>query len=448
MAIPAVVDTLLRQHNIQYDVTNSADLPESAVQAALLHDGERRLHVLYPAGHLLDLTALRQQTGWELRALSAKEIHAMCQRRNLQHLPAVPHAMGLPTLVDKKLLTANGMVLRSGGDDNVLHLRNDQFQQSLAQAVLGDFAIDLGTLKSNAFDQIDDVEQINQAVANFTQLRIKQRLEETLELPPLPETAQRILKLRVDPHADVRHLCNLVEMDPALAAQVVSWATSPYYGYTGKIKSVHDAVARVLGFEVVLNLALGLALGKSLKAPKDNPRGFTQYWQQAVYCATAVESLVGCIPSAHRPEIGIAYLTGLLHNFGHLLMAEIFTPYFSQYCRYQEANPFVSYTLIERFLLGITRDQMAGWLLRLWSMPEEVCTGLRYQNEADYTGADHQYANLVYIASRLLRRHGVGNAPLESIPAEMFERLHLDPVRADQAIQHVMDASEEIIAQL
>lgn len=448
MAIPAVIDSLLREQNIQYDVADVVDPPENAVQAALLHDGEHRLHVLYPAGHLLDLNALRQQSGWNLRAMSAKQIHDMCQRRNLQYVPAVPHAMGLPTLVDKKLLSANGIVLRSGGDANVLYLRNDQFQQSLAQAVLGEFAVDLRKLDHGAFDAVGDIEQINHAIANFTQLRIKQRLEETLEMPPLPETAQRILKLRVDPHADVRDLCNLVEMDPSLAAQVVSWATSPYYGYTGKIKSVHDAVVRVLGFEVVLNLALGLALGKSMKAPKDNPSGFTAYWQQAVYCATAVESLVGCIPMAQRPEIGVAYLTGLLHNFGHLLMAEVFTPYFSQYCRLQEANPFVNYTAIERFLLGITRDQMAGWLLRLWSMPDEVCDGLRFQNEADYSGENSQYANLVFVASRLLRRHGIGNAPLESISPEVFERLHLNPVKADQAIQHVVDASAEIVAQL
>ena len=52
------------------------------------------------------------------------------------------------------------------------------------------------------------------------------------------------------------------------AAQVVSWAASPYYAAPGKIKSVHDAIVRVLGFDLVLNLALGLALGRSLSLPK------------------------------------------------------------------------------------------------------------------------------------------------------------------------------------
>lgn len=451
MAIPAALDSLLREHNIQYDLHEhlpNAVLPQDAVSAVLLQEGERHLHVLYPAHSLLDLDALRQQTGLkQLRAMPTADVEALCHRRSFQQLPAIPGAMGLPTLVDRELLANNAVALLSG-ENGLVRLRTEQFQQSLDQAVLGDYCVDIAGLQHGQLDAVDDMEAITHAVANFTQLRLKQRLQETLEIPPLPDTAQRILKLRVDPNADARELTTLVETDPPLAAQVISWASSPYYAYTGKIKSVHDAIVRVLGFDVVLNLALGMALGKSLSLPKDSPNGFTSYWQQAIYCATAVESLVGCIPVKQRPTIGVAYLTGLLHNFGHLVMAEIFPPYFSSYCRLQEVNPQLNYTVIERHLLGITRDQMAGWLMRMWSMPDEVCNGVRFQNEASYEGPDAAYANLVFIAMRLLRRHGVGNAPLESIPESMFARLHLDPERAAGAIQHVVDASQDIIAQM
>jgi HD-like signal output (HDOD) protein len=451
MAIPVALDSLLRPQNIQYDahdyLPNSA-LPQDAVRAVLLHEGARRVHVLYPAHSLLDLAAVRRQTGLQnLCAIPANEVRALCEQYNFQQLPALPGALDLPTLVDRKLLSNRAVALISS-ENGLVSLPTEQFQQNLSDAMLGDFSIALDSVPATALDAIDDLEAITHAVANFTQLRMKQRLQETLEIPPLPQTAQRILKLRVDPNADVRELTLLVETDPPLAAQVLSWASSPYYAYTGKIKSVHDAIARVLGFDVVLNLALGMSLGKSLSLPKDSPAGFTAYWQQAIYCATAVESLVGCIPAAHRPAIGIAYLCGLLHNFGYLIMAEIFPPYFSSYCRLQEVNPQINYTVIERHLLGITRDQIAGWLLRTWSMPEEVCASVRFQNEPDYAGADSTYANLVFIAMRLLRRHSIGNAPLESIPAHLFEQLRLDPEKAVAAIQHVVDASQELIDQL
>ncbi len=444
MAIPAAVDTLLRNQNIDFGVENFSDMPADAVQTMLLCDGSHRLLVLHAPGTLLDLNAVSQLTGWQLRAMPYSEVRKLCQQHQMQQVPALPAALGLPTLVDEHILKRDVIILSSGDQSGWLRLTPEQFRQSLTGATLGDISLPLAALAQGKFDGCDDLEQISKAVANFTQLRIRQRLEETLEFPPLPDTAQRIIKLRVDPYADMRNLTNIVELDPALAAQVVSWAASPYYAAPGKIKSVHDAIVRVLGFDLVLNLALGLALGKSVNIPKDMPKGFTPYWQQAVFAATAVESLVGCIDAEHRPTIGLSYLTGLLHNFGFLLLAEVFPPHFSSYCRFQEANPRLSYGVIERHLIGITRDQLAAWLMRLWTLPEEVCIGLRHQNDADYAGPHHAYANIMFVAMRLLRRHGIGNAPVESIPAEIFERLHLDPEKAVLAIQNVIDASDEI----
>ncbi len=450
MAIPAAVDTLLRKQNIEFGVEElsaaAEDMPADAVHTMLLHDGTHRLLVLHAPATLLDLNAVNRLAGWQMRAMPYADVRKICQQHQMQRLPALPAALGLPTLVDQRILDQRSIVLSSGDQSGWLRLTPEQFRQSLTGATLGEFSVALSDLESGRFDQCDDVEQISKAIADFTQLRIKQRLEETLEFPPLPDTAQRIVKLRVDPYADMRSLTNVVELDPSLAAQVVSWAASPYYAAPGKIKSVHDAIVRVLGFDLVLNLALGLALGKSITLPKDAPKGFTPYWQQAVFAATAVEALVGCIPSEHRPTIGLSYLTGLLHNFGLLVLAEVFPPHFSSYCRFQEANPRLGYAPIERHLLGITRDQLAAWLMRLWTLPEEVCIGLRFQNDADYAGPHHAFPNLIFVALRLLRRHGIGNAPLESIPAEMFERLHLDPEKAVLAIQNVIDASDELKA--
>ncbi|MGC3456497.1 HDOD domain-containing protein, partial [Pseudomonas aeruginosa] len=73
----------------------------------------------------------------------------------------------------------------------------------------------------------DDRGEISQAVQAFTGRRIQQRLEQTNEIPPQPQTAQKIIKLRVDPYASVDDNTGLVETDPGLAAQVDSWAASP-----------------------------------------------------------------------------------------------------------------------------------------------------------------------------------------------------------------------------
>jgi len=450
MTIPAVVDQILRNQNIDYQVLDLAPgsagpQPGGKVLSALLCDGNGgRLQVIHAADSLLDLNVLNQLTGREWRAVAPAEMAKLCAQHHLRQLPALPAALGVPSIVDSRLLERPALAVTSGDEQQLVQLSAEQFRRALSSATVAEFTRPVSSLQQPELAQVDDVVDITRAVANFTQLRIRQRLEETLELPPLPDTAQRILKLRVDPYADIRDLTNIVEMDPALAAQVVSWASSPYYAAPGKIQSVHDAIVRVLGFDLVMNLALGLALGKTLCLPKDAPRGFTPYWKQAIYVATAVESLVGCIPSRQRPTIGLAYLAGLLHNFGFLLLAEVFPPHFANYCRQQEANLHLNYNVIERFLLGIDRDQLSGWLLRLWGLPEEVVFALRNQSDASYDGPAHRYANLIYIAVRLLRLHGIGGTPPEPIPEALYERLNLDPAEAMAAIQQVVDASSEI----
>jgi HD-like signal output (HDOD) protein len=178
--------------------------------------------------------------------------------------------------------------------------------------------------------------------------------------------------------------------------------------------------------------------------PKDGVKGFTPYWQQSVYAAAAVEALVGAIPPKERPVMGLAYLSGLLHNFGYLILSEVFPPHFSSICRYQEANPYSSHGEIENHLLGVTREQMGSWLMRLWNMPEEVCTAIRFQNEVNYVKEGSSYANLLFIAMRLLRKHGIGDAPLEAIPQSLFDSLHLDPEKAMEVIDNVMTSSADL----
>jgi HD-like signal output (HDOD) protein len=290
----------------------------------------------------------------------------------------------------------------------------------------------------------NDLDQIFNSIRNFTTLRIKQRLEETLEIPPLPQTAQRIITLRANPDATVSELAAIVESDASLAAQVVSWASSPYYAAPSKIRSVQDAIMRVLGFDLVSNLALGMALGNTLAMPKDCPDGFTPYWQQSVFCSTAVEALVKLMPPAKRPSVGLASLSGLLHNFGYLVLAHTFPPHFASICRYVEANPQISHTAIDHHLLGVTREQISAWLMQLWNMPPEVSVALRFQNESDYEGEHCVYAHLIFIAMRILRHHGIGDVPPEEIPLALYQRYDLDPVKVAAAIDKVIASSEDI----
>ncbi|MEC7432063.1 MAG: HDOD domain-containing protein, partial [Pseudomonadota bacterium] len=345
--------------------------------------------------------------GRDLRMMQRREQVRVRQKAGLQELPALPSLTGWPTVVDRRVDELEAVALELGEQDLGLMMPAEDFRQLTAKAARHDFAVDTANISVNLDNHAADRDQLHSAIKRFTGLRIQQRLEDTLELPPVPETAQRIIHLRVNPNAVMGDLVDVVESDPSLAAQVVSWASSSFYAAAGRVHSVHDAVSRVLGFDLVMNLAMGLALGRALKHPQDHPDGYVDYWQQAIWQAQSAGILASMMPRGQRPLFGLAYLAGLLHNFGHLVLAQVFPPHFKLVCRSLEVSPHIDSSVIEHYLLGITREQIAAQLMENWGMPDEVTLAIRYQKNPAYDGPHNVYARLLWLGRQLLTERGV-----------------------------------------
>lgn len=418
------------------------------VRVVLLQDHRGRVQYVLPVNYLLDLETLHKQTERELMPMHPAEIVNATHRQSLKPIDGMPGFFLLPSIFELSVSLSKSCFVE------IFAVEGSELQEidveSLKQLLLEqDFRVQAlhccltpEQYQPPVFDLEDDMGRVKNSLQNFTRLRIRQRLDETLEIHTLPRTAERIIKLRANPDATVNELTDIVEDDASLAAQVVSWAASPFYAAPGKIRSVQDAIVRVLGFEVVSNLAVGLALGKSLSLPRDTIAGITPYWLQSVYCSTAVEAISRQMSARHRPSHGLVYLAGLLHNFGYLVLAHTFPPHFSRICRYAEANPAISHVAIEHHLIGITREQIGAQLMQLWRMPEEVFIALRFQHEPDYDGEHCIYAHLIFMALRLLRQQGIGDAPLEPVPQPLFQRYGLDEERVIEAIRMVVESNE------
>ena len=451
MTLPSRVQKVLDEWQITYCVSQPSSPMSTAstnnhvlTQLAILEDTHGRVQVIHPANRILDLNKVFKQTARELTPVDKDKVERIRQGLNLEAIPALPQVTGFETLVDQALLELDDMVMVLGKEQELRIPKND-FQTLVSSARVGDYCVDVPeVVLPEAQWQNSDRDQIHNAIENFTQLRINQRLEETLDMPPMPETAQKIIDLRMDEDAETEELANLVGKDPGLSAQVISWANSPYYGVSGSITNIQEAVIRVLGFDLVINLALGLSLGRTLSVPKDGPQGYIPFWQQSVYTAALMAELCRAIPVDHRPSQGVAYLCGLLHNFGYLILGHVFPPHFSMINRHIEVNPSINRYFIEQHLMGITREQISSSLLKQWNLPQDVCCAIRYQNEPEYAGEHNMLSSMLYVSARLLRTEQLNDAPLETIPQTMIDRLGLDMVKAEAALTKVMEAKDDL----
>lgn len=456
MTLPSKVQKVLDDWNVDYTLAENA--PQSAIspvfnmpgishntaQISILEDEIGRIQVIYPATHILDLNKLASATSRQLTPLNRNEVRQLQQGLNLEAIPALPQVTGLDTYVDEALLSLSSIEMNLN-DKEHLQIPMSDFQTLVSSARVGSYC---SVVPKNSIPGEEwakrDIPQINQVVNDFTQLRIHQRLEETLDMPPMPETAQKIINLRMDPNAETDELAKIVSQDPGLAAQVISWANSPYYGISGSILNVQEAVVRVLGFDLVINLALGLSLGRTLDVPKNGPQGYTPFWQQSVYTAAMMSEMVRTLPAGSRPTQGIAYLCGLLHNFGFLILGHVFPPHFNMVNRHIEANPQINRYYLEQHLMKLTREQISSNLFKQWGIPDEVCTAIRYQNEPSYNGKHSTLSRMLYVCSRMLRQYDLNDAPFEPVSEDLIAELNIDQDKAEAALEKVLGCKDDL----
>lgn len=273
-------------------------------------------------------------------------------------------------------------------------------------------------------------------------LDIRNRIRRIEKLPPMPDMTRKILRLSGKPDADVKELIEIVQLDPSLAAQVMRYAASPFFGYQGKIESVRTAITRVLGYNTVLNLALGATAARSFRIPRNVPLGLDAFWRHAIYSAALVQALSSAVSKDVRPPAGMAYLAGLLHNFGHLLLGHLFKQEFLILNKYIARYPDKPIESIERRVLGTDHGAIGAWLMEAWQLPEEIVIATREHHNEGYQEIHAIYPQLVFLADRLLKAQGIGDANDSRVPATIYDSLGIGEYQAAAITNRVMEGAE------
>lgn len=398
------------------------------------------LQLIVPNTHLVELDALNRQLGGDFRALNDTEKTHLLTNQNTTFVPSIPGWNNFECIVHESLLHQDTILLELEAEGELVELDQASFAALCDEQRIQSIAQPAPTLPDT---HDGDERAIQNSLKHFTKRRIEQRLGETLELPPLPRTASQVIQMRGNPDASIDDLVEIVESDPMLAAQVVSWAASPYYGAPGTVKCVQEAIVRVLGFDMVLNLALGLSLANSLKLEQISVHEVNRFWRDSMLNAATCEALSMGMPAANRPNRGAVYLCGLLSNLGYLILAEVFPLYFQQIRRQKAVNPHISDACIEHYVLGIHNQQIAASLLHHWQLPELFCNAVRYTHHPHHGGEAAPYSQLILCARHLLSRHGLSSPVDSDLGDSLLDQLGIDHEYASNKLAFMCKSTEE-----
>lgn len=438
MSDSSAMKNFFETHAIAFDVTPVKDAlrfdQRRGLRAVLCADPQGTVLVIVPQDDFLDMERVRTVAKRALRPVYANTEQAVLINFNAAGGVPLGALLGVPTLMHSGI--AHDGPLHFTGPDHTGVVSLDASALHASQHEVSYFDI------SHEMTSTWVAQQQQQQV--FTRKRIEALLEDLEGLPAMPEMARRILHVAGDANATALDLAKVIEVDPSLSAQIISYATSAFYGYRGDITSVRDAIARVLGFELVANIAVGISLGTTFKVPAEGPIGLNAFWRHAVYTSALAERLCKAVARDRQVRPGTAYLAGLLHDFGYLVLGHVLPKAFESLNQSIAANPAINVTLIESMLLGMSHTEIGARLLQLWKLPEEAVTTARYHHTPDYRAEDAVYAHLISLAEGLLQQHGALSDADVAGSDITRALLGLDAAVVEKAAQPVLDACAEL----
>lgn len=443
MILSSIIQALLSNQKVPYRLVNSMDsenLYQIHASINFLHDRSGAVMAIYKNGHQFDLPTLKSLIGRpELRFMSVKDLN--CELTLLKNtqikpfnsaLPGVQQKNDIQLIIDEPMSVQSVVLLVTDNPNERIQVDIWDMQVMIENALIGgifsrecsDKQQSSGNMKSNLLEQLKNIDH----------------------LPVMPALAADLLKLQANPDGTVDDMVRIISHDPALTVQILRYANSPLFGFSGQINNLQDAIFRVLGYETVLYMSFGATLGRSLTLPQKGRLSMDSFWKESIYRATLCQQLALRMPQQSRPAASVAYITGLLHNIGLIIMGNVFHTEFDWLNKMLSNRPQQSLVTTEQTLFDCTHATIGQYLMRHWNMPEEISVVVGEHHNNNYSGDHETYVWLTQLAGQALSAHNLSDADEENISEELCQQLSITETDVEDSLTAIMGEKKTLDA--
>ncbi len=202
--------------------------------------------------------------------------------------------------------------------------------------------------------------------------KIQKKLDSIVELPTIPTVMSQVLAALDNPKLSANQLASLIERDQTLTAKVLKVANSPFYGFARKISTIDLAVV-ILGINVLKEIVLSLLIQKFFSRLSKSMFDVKSFWNYSLFCGAAAKLLARKLGYKLAGE---AFVAGLMHDLGILIIIENFRKQFGEIRKLQKTKN-VSITEAELHILGATHADIGLWLAEKWNLPPKLCLAIK-----------------------------------------------------------------------
>ncbi len=264
------------------------------------------------------------------------------------------------------------------------------------------------------------------------------------QLPILPAAANQILKLINENNYEMEELGLVVEKDPALTAKLLALANSAMYGVI-QIGTIKEAIVRVFGADTLRNLALAMLANECFDTSRCQPFSLKTYWINALATGQLASELAKASDCADPSD---AYLLGLLHNIGTLLLVQRRPQDMAEVLQQPDLE-FASLADIcaaEKQVMGVDVCSSGAMLAAFWNLPRYLSVSIRVLTENNYKGESKELVHLIAAAEYTVRVLSEGGELLQQAKEKIASATGLDANTIKTVLDSFQDEFEKIEA--
>lgn len=249
-----------------------------------------------------------------------------------------------------------------------------------------------------------DADELRAAVDRLCDLEAllnDEALRDTLgsigELPVPPRTYQRLVGLLGQEEVDLRAVAHVVEEDTGISAKILQLVNSGFFGLRREITSIEQATS-YLGTITIRDLVLTTEVFRSFEGGSSLVgRALRAEQEHSLLVARIARSMFD-----DKARAGEAFLAGLLHDLGKLLLAAYLPERFASVRCDASQNAEPLYEVEER-LLTVSHAEIGAYLLGLWGLPYAVVEAVAHHHHPSRVAAQGSFGVLeaVHVADAL-----------------------------------------------
>jgi HD-like signal output (HDOD) protein len=217
------------------------------------------------------------------------------------------------------------------------------------------------------------------------QVRLELMTQYVTRLMAFPFTVAKVLQITNDEKTGAGHLAQAISIDPTISANILKVSNSVFFASANRrISSIKEAIVRI-GFFETKKIVMGMMV-LNLFGGSNASLGFNRidFWYHSLASALFAERVAKFV-SGVNPEA--AFLGGLLHDIGIIILDEFFPDVFAASLKETSARGG-HFPERETALYGMNHNDLIGKLFPTWKIPDDITNAII----THCTIADHKTA--------------------------------------------------------